>query len=53
VNAPARFFGTTAAIAYGGPEVPIPPAFRWYDKDRIVRGRVPQTVRSPPDRPWS
>jgi hypothetical protein len=39
VNAPARFFGTTAPIAYGGPEVPIPLAFRWYDKDRIVRGR--------------
>ena len=39
MNAPARFFGTTAPIAYGGPEAPSPLAFRWYDKDRIVRGR--------------
>jgi xylose isomerase len=39
VNAPARFFGTTAPIAYGGPEAPSPLAFRWYDKDRIVRGK--------------
>ncbi len=39
MNAPARFFGTTAPIAYGGPEAPSPLAFRWYDKDRIVGGR--------------
>jgi xylose isomerase len=39
VNAPARFFGTTAPIVYGGPQAPSPHAFRWYDKDRIVRGR--------------
>jgi xylose isomerase len=39
VNASARFFETTAPIAYGGPEAPSPLAFRWYDKDRIVRGR--------------
>jgi len=28
----------TAPIAYGGPESARPFAFRWYDKDRIVRG---------------
>lgn len=39
MNAPARFFETTAPIAHGGPEAPSPLAFRWYDKDRIVRGR--------------
>jgi xylose isomerase len=39
VNAPARFFGTTAPIVYGGPQAPSPHAFRWYDKDRIVRSR--------------
>ena len=39
MNASARFFETTAPIAYGGPEAPSPLAFRWYDKDRIVRGR--------------
>jgi xylose isomerase len=39
VNAPAKFFDTTAPIAYGGPQTKSPLAFRWYDKDRIVAGR--------------
>jgi xylose isomerase len=39
VNAPARFFETTAPISYGGPQAPSPLAFRWYDKDRIVQGK--------------
>jgi xylose isomerase len=39
VNAPTRFFETTAPISYGGPQAPSPLAFRWYDKDRIVRGK--------------
>jgi xylose isomerase len=39
VNAPAGFFATTAPISFGGPQAPSPLAFRWYDKDRIVRGK--------------
>jgi xylose isomerase len=36
VNASAKFFSASAPVAYGGRD---PLAFRWYDKDRIVRGR--------------
>jgi xylose isomerase len=39
VNTSTNFFATTAPVAYGGPETDKPLAFRWYDKDRIVRGR--------------
>jgi len=39
VNAPARFFATTAPVRYGSKDAPTPLAFRWYDKDRIVHGR--------------
>jgi xylose isomerase len=39
VNASTNFFATTAPVAYGGKEADKPLAFRWYDKDRIVRGR--------------
>jgi xylose isomerase len=39
MNASTNFFATTAPVAYGGPETDKPLAFRWYDKDRIVRGR--------------
>src|SRR5437762_13110294 len=39
VNAPTRFFGTSAPVAYGGPDAKSPLAFRWYDKDRVVAGR--------------
>ena len=39
MNESARFFETTAPISFGGPQAPSPLAFRWYDKDRIVRGK--------------
>jgi xylose isomerase len=39
VNASVRFFATRDPIGYGGKEAETPLAFRWYDKDRIVRGR--------------
>ena len=39
MNAPTNFFATTAPVAYGGKETDKALAFRWYDKDRIVRGR--------------
>ena len=39
MNEPTGFFRTTDPIAYGGTEASSPLAFRWYDKDRIVRGR--------------
>ena len=39
MNVSARFFETTAPISFGGPQAPSPLAFRWYDKDRIVRGK--------------
>jgi xylose isomerase len=39
VNAPAHFFATSAPIAYGGKDASSPFAFRWYDKERVVRGR--------------
>ncbi len=39
MNAPTNFFDTTAPVAFGGAGANAPLAFRWYDKDRIVRGR--------------
>jgi xylose isomerase len=39
VNAPTNFFDTIAPVAFGGPQATEPLAFRWYDKDRVVRGR--------------
>jgi xylose isomerase len=39
MNASTNFFATTAPVAYRGPETDKPLAFRWCDKDRIVRGR--------------
>jgi len=39
VNVQASFFQTGAPIAYGGTESRSPLSFRWYDKDRIVRGK--------------
>jgi len=39
VNDPASFFQTKKPIAYGGADAPTPLAFRWYDKDRVVRGK--------------
>jgi len=39
MNGSTSFFATTAPVAYGGKETDKSLAFRWYDKDRIVRGR--------------
>ena len=39
MNGSTNFFATTAPVAYGGKETDKSLAFRWYDKDRIVRGR--------------
>jgi xylose isomerase len=39
VNASPKFFGASAPVAYGGKDAKSPLAFRWYDKDRVVRGR--------------
>jgi len=39
VNAHANFFEAKAPIAYGGRDATTSLAFRWYDKDRMVRGR--------------
>jgi len=39
VNASAKFFDASAPIAFGGKDAGNTPAFRWYDKDRIVHGR--------------
>jgi xylose isomerase len=39
VNASPKFFAASAPIAYGGKDAKSPLSFRWYDKDRLVRGR--------------
>ncbi|PSO20803.1 xylose isomerase [Bradyrhizobium sp. MOS003] len=39
MNAPAKFFGANAPVAFAGKEAGQAPAFRWYDKDRLVHGR--------------
>jgi xylose isomerase len=39
VNAHAKFFEAKAPIAFGGRDAASSLAFRWYDKDRMVRGR--------------
>lgn len=39
MNAPARFFDANAPVAFAGKEAGQAPAFRWYDKDRLVHGR--------------
>ena len=39
MNASPKFFGANAPVAYGGKDAESPLAFRWYDKDRVVRGR--------------
>jgi xylose isomerase len=39
VNASPQFFGVSAPVAYGGRDAKSPLAFRWYDKDILVRGR--------------
>ncbi len=39
MNASARFFAATEPVAYGGKDAKGPLSFRWYDKDRMVKGR--------------
>jgi xylose isomerase len=39
VNALPKFFGAADPVAYGGKDAKNPLAFRWYDKDRVVRGK--------------
>jgi len=39
VNAPAKFFDASVPVAFGGKDAGNTPAFRWYDKDRLVHGR--------------
>ena len=39
MNAAANFFEAKAPIAHGGRDAATSLAFRWYDKNRIVRGR--------------
>ncbi|QIP03146.1 xylose isomerase [Bradyrhizobium symbiodeficiens] len=39
MNAPAKFFDASAPVAFAGKEAGQAPAFRWYDKDRLVHGR--------------
>jgi xylose isomerase len=39
VNAPAKFFELAAPVAFAGKDAGQTPAFRWYDKDRMVHGR--------------
>jgi len=39
VNASAKFFDASAPVAFGGNDAGNTPAFRWYDKDRLVHGR--------------
>jgi xylose isomerase len=39
MNGKPQVFTTSAPIAHGGKDAPSPPAFRWYDTDRVIRGR--------------
>lgn len=39
VNASARFFDASAPVVFAGKDAGQAPAFRWYDKDRMVHGR--------------
>jgi xylose isomerase len=39
VNAPAKFFDASTPVAFAGKDAGSSPAFRWYDKDRMVHGR--------------
>jgi xylose isomerase len=39
VNASAKFFEATEPVAFAGKEGDHAPGFRWYDKDRLIRGR--------------
>lgn len=39
MNASAKFFAASAPVAFARPDAGPAPAFRWYDKDRMVHGR--------------
>lgn len=39
MNVSAKFFDTSAPVAFAGKDAGNAPAFRWYDKDRMVHGR--------------
>ena len=39
MNASAEFFDASAPVAFAGTDAGQAPAFRWYDKDRLVHGR--------------
>jgi xylose isomerase len=39
VNASAKFFDASAPVAFAGENAGQGPAFRWYDRDRMVHGR--------------
>jgi xylose isomerase len=39
VNASAKFFDASQPVAFAGKDAGRAPAFRWYDKDRVVHGR--------------
>lgn len=39
MNASAKFFEASTPVAFAGKDAGNAPAFRWYDKDRMVHGR--------------
>lgn len=39
MNVSAKFFDASAPVAFAGKDAGHAPAFRWYDKDRLVHGR--------------
>lgn len=39
MNASAKFFEASTPVAFAGKDADNTPAFRWYDKDRLVHGR--------------
>ena len=39
MNASAKFFDASMPAAFAGKDAGSKPAFRWYDKDRVVHGR--------------
>ena len=39
MNASAKFFDPSTPVAFAGKDAGSAPAFRWYDKDRVVHGR--------------
>ncbi|MFB6446666.1 xylose isomerase [Bradyrhizobium tunisiense] len=39
MNAPVKFFDASAPVTFAGKDAGQAPAFRWYDRDRMVQGR--------------